>query len=381
MDEIISDFINEIYEAATDFSYWEEIIEKLAHSTQSSSSVFLVVNHKRPELTYGEFLVNVDPEHRRIYEAGHYNKIDKFSMQLGNLSGKVIHSSNAISNNPDLFLQPEVESDFFRKFGYDHRIGFAIPHGKDQHICLYLNRGKREGDFKTPDKTIQLLNLLSPHIKRSIQLSEELTIKNDLANSLSSGFLGSTSGVIFLDQSGDIIFMNDQARKLLQDYNHIFNYSKNLTLKNKDTRLEDSITCALRTFEHSNEKSGGAFSLAGKKNGHLLGVVVSPIKLNRLVCTFFTRAKVAIFLTSSEATLTSHNTLQQLYGLTHTEASILVDFINHPDLSVVAQFRSANLQTLRSQLKSIMKKMDVNKQTELVKKVLQGPSIFLLKNI
>ncbi|MES9990037.1 MAG: hypothetical protein ABW077_19225 [Candidatus Thiodiazotropha endolucinida] len=381
MDEIISEFVNDIYEAATDFAYWDEIIEKLAHSTRSSSSVFLVVNHKRPELTYGEFLVNVDPEHRRIYEAGHYNKIDKFSMQLGKLSGKVIHSSNAISNNPDLFLQTEVESDFFRKFGYDHRIGFAIPHRKDQHICLYLNRGKREGDFKTPDKTIQLLNQLSPHIKRSIQLSEELTIKNDLANNLSSGFLGSTSGVIFLDQSGDIIFMNDQARMLLQDYNHAINYSKTVTLKNKDTRLEDSIACALSTFEYGLAKPGGAFSISGKKNGQILDVVVSPIKLNQLVCTFFTRAKVAIFLASSEAKLTSHITLQQLYDLTSTEASILTDFINFPDLVEVAQLRSANIQTLRSQLKSIMNKMNVRKQTELVKKVLQGPAKFLLKNI
>lgn len=373
-------FVNEIYEAATDFSYWEEIIEKLAISTQSSSSVFLVVNNKNPELTYGEFLVNVDPEHRRLYEAGHYNKLDKFSMQLGKLSGKVIHSSKAISNNPELFLEPEVESDFFRKFGYDHRIGFAIPHGNNQHICLYLNRSKKDGDFVAPDKTINLLELLSPHIKRSMQISENLTLKNDLVSNLSNGFSGNASGIIFLDKDGEIVFINDQAEKLLQAYNHAFTYNKTVRLKNKDKRLQEYIACATRSSEWDAVKPGGAFSLSGKLPGQYLDVVVSPIKLNHLVCTYFTRARVVIFLTPSDTKFSCQETLQQLYGLTRTESSILIDFINHPDLAAIAELRSANLQTLRSQLKSIMHKMNVGKQTELVKKVLQGPSTFFFKN-
>ncbi|MEW8333776.1 MAG: hypothetical protein AB2692_22790 [Candidatus Thiodiazotropha sp.] len=373
-------FLNEIYEAATDFSYWEEIIEKLAETTKSSSSVFLVVNNKKPELTYGEFLINVDPEHRRLYEAGYYNKIDKFSIQLGKLSGKVIHSSEAISNNPELFLQPEVESDFFRKYGYAHRIGFAIPHDDDHHICLYLNRCKKDGDFKSPDEIIHLLELLSPHIKRSMQLAEYMTVKDDLVNSLGNGFSGSTTGIIFLDSSKEIIYINDAAKVLLDTYDHFFNYSKTIALKRNNTKLIEYIENSLLAATSGDATPGGAFSIPGKTPGQYLDILVSPVKLNHLVCTYFKHTRVAIFLSTSNQSLSCQKTLQNLYGLTHAESSILIDFINNPDLNSIAETRSANLHTIRSQIKSIMSKMNVRKQTELVKKVLQGSCRHLINN-
>lgn len=371
-----SDLVNDIYVAATDFSYWDEIIEKLAQTTQASSSVFLVVNNKQPELTYGEFLVNVDPEHRRLYESGYYNKIDKFSMQLGKLAGKVVHSTCAIATKPEYFLEREVESDFFCKYGYDNRIGFAIPHGTDQHICLYLNRSKKDGDFEAPDKTIKLLELLSPHIKRSMQISESMTIKDDLVSSLTDNFQGKDSGIIFLDAKGEIIFINEMGEVLLKEYNHIISYSKTIRLNNGDKRLDDLITSSLQSFENGKTSPGGVHSISGKTPKQYLDITVSPIKLNHLICTYFKRAKVCIFLTPSNIYFNCKNTLQQLYKLTRTESSILIDYLNQPDINDIAKLRHANIQTIRYQMKSIMRKMNVSKQTELVKKVMSGPCRF-----
>lgn len=369
--------VDDIYAAATNFSYWEEIIEKLANITQSSSSVFLVVNNKKPELTYGEFLLNVDPDHRRLYESGYYNKIDKFSMQLGKLSGKVIHSDSAISRKPELFLQPEVESDFFQKLGYAHRIGFAIQHGDNQHICLYLNRSKKDGDYVNPSSTIKLLEMLSPHIKRSLLLSERLTIKDSIVNCLTNDFSGNSSGIIFLDKKGEIIYINDTAEQLFSSYSHILSYTKTLSLKNQDRRLENYIQSAIQPSTHNTKIPGGALSVAGKKPGHYLDILVTPVKLSHFVCTYFKYVSAAIFLTPSKQQFSCNKTLQQLYRLTPTEASILVDFINQPDLKTVCNNRSANIQTIRSQFKTIMHKMNIRKQTELLIKVLVGPCAFM----
>ncbi|MES9851788.1 MAG: hypothetical protein ABW170_08150 [Candidatus Thiodiazotropha sp. L084R] len=372
-----SDFVNDIYEAATNFSNWDEIIEKLAQTTRASSSVFLVVNNKKPELTYGEFLVNVDPEHRILYESGYYNKLDKFSMQLGLLSGKAVHSTKAIATKPEHYLQREVESDFFGKFGYDHRIGFAIPHGTDHHICLYLNRSKKDGDFETPDETIKLLELLSPHIKRSMQISERITIKDDLVTSLSCNFQGKDSGIIFLDAKGEIVFINEKGENLLKSYSHIISYSKTITLKNQDNRLDELITSSLLYLENGIATPGGAVSVSGKSSKQYLDILVSPIKLNHLICTYFKRAKVCIFLTPSNIIFTCTDTFQQLYKLTRTESSILIDYLNQPDINDIAELRNGNIQTIRSQMKSIMRKMNVSKQTELIKKVMHGPCRFI----
>ncbi len=376
-------YVNEIYKAASDFSLWEGIIENLCHHTEADSSVFLVVNHLYPELTYGEFLINVDPEHRRLYESGHYNKLDKFSMQLGSSGGQIVHSSSALVEHPQLYLQSEVENDFFRRFGYDYRIGFALPHGEHQHICLYLNRAKQSGDFEQVSGTLKLLELLSPHIQRSMQLSESLALKDDLMSNLANGFAGNDSGILFLDERGEIIFMNEKSEQYIKSNPKLRIQNRSIQLKNSKANelLQSYITQSIKCLNTANPNTGGEMTLGSEKPDESLYLVVSPIKLSHLSCSYFRQTRCAISISHCEKQISYHHHFAAYYGLTSTESSILADFINAPDLTQIALKRSANIQTLRSQMKSIMSKMSVSKQTELVKKVLLGPSRYFLRDV
>ncbi|MCG7871361.1 MAG: helix-turn-helix transcriptional regulator [Candidatus Thiodiazotropha lotti] len=376
MLETYDRFINLIYEAATDFGCWEDIINQLVTTTRSSSSVFLVVNTKHPERNYGEFLINVDPDHRRLYESGHYNRIDKFSVQLGNHPGLAIHSTEAVSRRPELFLEEEVEADFFRKYGYDYRLGVAIPYDSSQHICLYLNRSKQDGDYNNPRQTSGFINFLAPHIKRSITLCEKISLHSDIVNCLSSSLSDSSTGIVLLDRKKRVIFLNHQAETLIKEHSHILSCAATFSCKSHKSTVDTYINNALSALDHGICKPGGALSIPGNKYQQKLELLVSPIKLSHLTCTYFKYAAVAIFLTPSDIQITCKQTLQQLYSLTPTEASIAIDFANNPDLKTISELRNRNLETLRSQLKSIMHKVDVNKQTELVRKILQGPSRF-----
>jgi DNA-binding CsgD family transcriptional regulator len=372
MLERYNHFINLIYEASTDFGYWEDIINQLVITTQSSSSVFLIVDTKHPERNYGEFLVNVDPYHRNLYEAGHYNRIDKFSIQLGYHPGYTIHSTEAVYQRPELFLEQEVEEDFFRKYGYDFRLGLAIPYDSHQHICLYLNRSKQDGDFCNPRETSNFINLLAPHIKRSISLCEKISLNSDIINCLSNSFSDTSTGIILLDRNKKIIFLNQQAELLSKEYSHLLSCRERFSCKSHKSTIDSYINNAIATLEHAPSKPGGVLSIPGIDPHKKLEILISPIKLNHLSCSFFRKAAAAIFLTPAEIKISCKKTLQQLYSLTPTEASIAIDFSNNPDLKSIATQRKRNLETLRSQLKSIMRKMDVNKQTELLRKIVQG---------
>jgi DNA-binding CsgD family transcriptional regulator len=376
-------YVNEIYKAASDFSLWEGIIENLCSHTESDSSVFLVVNHLYPELTYGEFLINVDPEHRRLYESGHYNKLDKFSMQLGQKNGQIVHSTSALANQPELYLHQEVENDFFRRYGYDYRIGFALPHGENQHICLYLNRDKKSGDFEQVNGTLKLLSLLSPHIQRSMQLSESLCLKDDLMSNLANGFAGNDSGVLFIDEHGEIIFINEMAEQYIKSNPKLLIQNRSIQLKNSKANkmLQNYINQSIKCLHAANPNTGGEMTLGSELPDQSLYLVVSPIKLSHLGCSYFRKARCAIFISHCEKQISYDHHFAAYYGLTSTESSILADFINSPDLAKISVKRSANIQTLRSQMKSIMSKMSVSKQTELVKKVLLGPSRYFLRDV
>jgi DNA-binding CsgD family transcriptional regulator len=65
--------------------------------------------------------------------------------------------------------------------------------------------------------------------------------------------------------------------------------------------------------------------------------------------------------------------LAEVYQLTPAEAQVAISIANGLSVDEAAMMNNVAVSTIRSQLKSIYRKLGINRQTELVKVLLTGP--------
>jgi DNA-binding CsgD family transcriptional regulator len=87
---------------------------------------------------------------------------------------------------------------------------------------------------------------------------------------------------------------------------------------------------------------------------------------------------VAIFIDSGGGFFNiTEETLKSVYGLTQSEAGLLLRMVQGETLAEISEARSVTMHTVRAQLKSVFAKTDTNRQASLIKKVLTGPAVLM----
>ena len=121
---------------------------------------------------------------------------------------------------------------------------------------------------------------------------------------------------------------------------------------------------AIDTAEGHGHKSGGIL-LAPRPGKRPLSVIVAPMKNWDI-------PQAIVLLRDPEHLVNFDDDLQQLYGLTPTEASIVGELINGRSVHSIGRTHRVSTNTLRTQLKSIFAKTGTQRQAELVSLVLRS---------
>ena len=85
-------------------------------------------------------------------------------------------------------------------------------------------------------------------------------------------------------------------------------------------------------------------------------------------------AKVAVFISDPDLKHPiSVDSLVSVYGLTRSEAQVAISLVNGHKIEEIAKSSNHSAHTIRSQLKSVFRKVGVSRQSDLVKMLLTGP--------
>jgi DNA-binding CsgD family transcriptional regulator len=379
----LNSFTHQIYEAATNFELWSDIIKNLATFMQASSSAFLIVNKDKPELIYNKFLSNMDTENRAIYKSGLFNSLDKYFMSMAEREGRIIHSTYALGQIPNDYFQAEVAKGCDRRHGYDYCIRFSINQGISYHICFYLIRSSKDGDFEDVERVKRQLKFLYPHIKRSLKINELLTQNKDIIASLSDGIMANQTGMVLLNESGVPFFANDAADIITGQSSmiEISHSSIKLGLAELNIRLQDYIESSLSTPHSGSEYSGGVLRVRGDTPDDYLDILVTPVKLKHPVCRYYSRARVAILISRPNKSSISNEMLMLLYGFTGAESEVAIDLINNMSLKEISEYRDTCYETTKSQIKTIKHKLGVRNQAAVVSEILHGPLKYIVEEM
>lgn len=380
---LLSNLIGLIYDGATDPGRWtKDILPAVAAYIEAPACILYSPVHTPQNGGYF-FLHGITQEHVDLYVQKYYAQdVWKIGLAEKNLylTGNVVLGDELI---PRAQL---LASDFYKEclvhsknmvqlltgivFGTDSTT--AIP-----GVCSFF-RGSHHPDFGEEERA--RMRLVLPHLSRSLGVmqrlqSAELTVASSLA-----ALDRLPSGVLLLDGSGTVAFVNRAAQHMLEEgdglrlrkLSHAAGLGHLVAQSMADDRaIDDAISATLRRdpfctghFSQSitvPRTSGLAsytlqFSALGEHNKFAGG--------NRAF------AAIVFIADGLKQIDIDPEILQRTYGLTPAEAKVAVALLEFATAKEVASVLSVSLHTVRTQIRTIYAKLGVDTRTRFVKLLL-----------
>lgn len=179
-------------------------------------------------------------------------------------------------------------------------------------------------------------------------------------------------GMMFTDKDSRVIFMNSAAKRTCANGGGVY-ISKDKRCCAIDPNENSVLHRLISSMSGDGEDAEENYTLkiTGEDGNALTMLMVSVGKQS-------TEHGVAIFIDSGGGFFNiSEDTLKSVYGLTQSEAGLLLRMVQGETLAEISEARNVTMHTVRAQLKSVFAKTDTNRQASLIKKVLTGPAVLM----
>lgn len=375
MSEIkeFSYIVENIYAAIESPKHWEKVLEIVVKALcASSGSMIYMPDHKRSSITVSH---NLSEKTIREYNEK-YAKIDPLmpllqsSLEPGDAKAEhhFFPDRERLEEEHHTFL---YESMYPANIYHSGGVNISLP---DAHGFIMIMKSRDQGILT--DSNLQSLKLLAPHFIRALSLYERISLMASITQNISECMHYANIGIITLDASGLPIFINEKASSILQNSNEINLKNDHLYINNpKKAQLLNDIINELLTKQPTDTFNNHRAIKLGT-----IDIVLSRYpNIKEIKWPFIRDIRILVLLgTAQDIFKTEIQILTDLYNITKTEAKILSGLCTGNDINKIADNHHLSQHTVRTHIKSIFRKTKTNRQAELVSKVLNGPSRFIL---
>ncbi len=357
-----SSLLTGIYDAATNFSRWEDVLRNLAATLGGNGAVLGISGEGKRFSAYVAPLT--EPAFLTSYNA-YYHKISPLMPRIRALQAGSVATDRMVLPRSE-FEKSEIYNDWILPQGLCNKLYTVLSSDLNQRIMIGVHRTK---EFQ--EDQIELCRLLAPHLQRAMAVS----LKLRLLEAERGGFVKILDhlddGVILLDAEARPLFVN-KAAELLFAPGRAFRIGggRIFPLWAADAvRLHRLVTSC--SGEAIANEAGGQILLHGLNDGAPLTAVVIPTRIK--VCWLLPIQPVAMLVVKSSPprSLPRPEELRARYGLTPAEAALAVEICTGNGLQAAANRRGVSLATARTHLGRVFQKTGAGRQAELVRLIMQ----------
>lgn len=361
--------IDRIYAAVGNPDGWTGALKTIADITGASSGCILASFRPDGRGNVSSFH-EIDPDWIQQYNEQFYLYDLSPSLIEGN-PGRVLVDAITGPRPTDL----TGESRFFYNElmcpqRFRHTLHAGLFDAGQRNLGIILQRPPRPGPFEAAQ--VAVLQNLTPHLHRALALHGRLQAGDGMASGLSTLLDRVPMGVILLDAAGEVVHANSRAEQVLRTGSLLRTEARRLTAAGTpdNQSLQRLIAAALR---RSNAPSDMTLRLRFG-NPHGLYVQVTPMETRESSDPLMPAGvRAAVWIGTYEPGQLSSEPLARLYNLSPTEAELLARLVEGKSLSDIADLRQVSIYTARTQLKTIMNKLGISRQVDLVRLVMSGP--------
>lgn len=352
-----------LYDAATDPALWHGLLADMADYLGAYSGQLFLWD----EASNSPALIAhtaVDPETIGLY-SDHYGAIDP-RRRAGQAApvGQMMVCHELFDD--DYVRRSEFYNDFLIPHGGRFTVGTKLVEEASAAAIFSFHRNQRQGRFEP--QHVRELERFIPHAVRAARISFKFAQMEARAGNLQAALDQVSWGVMVVDASGRIVLANADAETRLTAADALATVDGKLVAW--QGRENERLSALIRRAA-GGRGVGGAMTAERRTGQRPLNVLVAPLNEQTAV-RFGLHRPLAIVMVSDpdRAMPTSCNVLEGIYGMTRAEAEVALSLAEGLSVEQISEARERSLNTVKTQLRLAMEKMDVSRQADVVRLVL-----------
>jgi DNA-binding CsgD family transcriptional regulator len=361
-----------LYDAVLAPQGFQAFIEKM-REVFDLKAVTMIIRHAQTQEVKGLWLVGLNPQYLESY-ALDYGREDMLARHIEGAPIAHFYASNLDVPHPEDF----PSTRFFREWLAPQDIAYAAGAVVLQEGAwltqLILQRRPSQPAFGRDE--IDALNLLVPHLQRTLQMRERFAELQLGQNVLAGGLDVLAMPTLLFDEYGRVAHHNKSAALLLASESVLSLEDGNLRSRDAaiNLRLGHEIGKAIRA-SRGDAIDLNSVVLLPRPEGLPLMLMIAPLQLAGERPSHGA-ALLFVFDPDVEPKLRT-DLLRRLFLLTAAEAELAGALCCGRTLDEAALERGTSINTIRSQIRSIFLKTGTKRQPELVSLLLASPAFFL----
>lgn len=348
-DETLTD---RIYEAAVVPELWPDVLGEMSGAVGGDGAVLFTANRVHmgwttsPDLrdTFAEFVRDgwaaINPRPVRLGAANH---------------------AGFVRDN-DFFSEEEMKTDpvygYYRKKGLGWATGTMLDTPSGDSIIFSFERAHAKGPV--PIEIVQQFDQLRPHLARSALLTSRLGLERAKAMADALQSLGLPGAV--LRGGGRVLAVNDGLERLMPSLLQDRRERLHLTDSAADALLAEAL--ARRSFA-GGPVSVSSIPVAATEEHSPMILHLLPIR-GAANDVFSQAASLLVVTPVDRAVVPTAKVLQGLFDLTPAEARVARGISEAQSVEALALSAGVSVETVRSQLKTVLSKTGLSRQQELI---------------
>jgi DNA-binding CsgD family transcriptional regulator len=353
--------IGAIYDAAVAPERWMDALWQLYGLFGLGSAAFVIHNADRSE-TDG-MAAGVDADEHRASLNTIFRTSVLYTRSERWVPGQITRSADQVPNK--IFHRSRMYQEYWRpRELYDAiRLTISVDDAGIHH-AVNLHRPNSGEMFDRSD--IALAGVLIPHLQRAVALNRRLGEVDVLANSALAALDALRQPVLLLDRDCRVMHVNAAAGLLLREANGLsVTHGVLYAVAQAWTgRLHQVLARAA-----GQPPRAGALRLPRRADGRPLALLAMPFR-REAHWSLPHRPAILVTVTDPDAIAAPPGRqLAELFGLTGAEAALASALLTGEELRAIAERSGRSLNTVRTLLKRLMAKTDVNRQSELIRQL------------
>lgn len=378
-----SSLVELIYEGATAPERWTtDILPAVSEYLGAPSCILYTMSHT-PQSGGYFFLHGIAQEHVDLYVQKYYDQ-DVWKIAI---EEKKMHTTGAVLIGDELLPRQRLLDSRFYKECLSHNknmvqlmagIVFGVESETSLPTTCSFFRGSHHPDFSEDDRIH--MRLLLPHLSRSLGVMQRLrSTELTLATSLAA-LDRLSSGVLLLNRQGSVTFANQVAQRIV-------NAGHGLRLRQQGDQagqseligetaaaskaIKDAVNATLSVSPYATQHFSKSVTIAHTSRPSNYVLQFSALGSHNEFGGDGNSFAAIIFISDgADRIAIDPAALQDIYGLTPTEARVAVALVDHESAKKVADVLGVGVATIRTHIKNIYGKLGVDTRTRFVKLLL-----------
>lgn len=362
--------ITRIYDCAMNPHQWRSVLQEIAHATGAFGAMIFDCewqgSNERVALrycseVYDPALVSWYVETHNALEVHDQGRFARLSSTGDDIN--LIRCDDLFSSRAELESRPNQQA--MMNFGVHFRAGALLSKDTTAMDRFALQFRREQGPITEPAR--KLAQSLLPHVAKSISIGRAFQANEDQKRALALTLEAVPFGIGILKSSGDMLYANTLFRALCEEFRLILRAGGALQTDRLPLPMQGLLRSARDHGKFGARPLREAAFLPGKTESTGLFIEISPISDHPELDRFGEGTFLISVMDSQRAHTINPAIVRRFFPLTDSEMAVLELVVKGHTNGEIADLRGRSLETVNSQMKSLIHKSGTRNRTELVR--------------